>query len=104
MKSPGLPAQHALTPAGPPADALSVISKRPVREIAAEEFAARCLELIDEVAETGEELTVRHNARSVVIVPAPSLNRPSLREMVTFMGDVESPIGDEWEAERDAKA
>ena len=80
-----------------------MISKRPVREISAEDFAERCLELIDEVAETGEELIVRQNGHSVVISPAPRLNRPSLREVVTFMGDVESPIGDEWEAERDAK-
>ena len=79
-----------------------MISSGPTREISAEEFAARCLELIDEVAATGEELIVRQNGHAVIVRPAPMKNRPSLRGMVTFMGDVETPIDDEWEVERNS--
>lgn len=78
-----------------------MIQKKPVREISAEEFASRCLELLDELAESGEELLVRRNGQEFVLARGRRWNRPSLKHMVTFMGDVESPIGDEWEAERD---
>ncbi len=84
-----------MTRAAPPFDALNVISKRPVREITAEEFAARCLELIDEVTETGEELVIRQSAGSVVVR---SLSDEDLRDMAGQMlvgvGDVISPVAD----------
>jgi hypothetical protein len=72
-----------------------MISKSPVREISAEEFAERCLEWIDEVTATGEELVIRQNAGRVVVRP---LSDEDLRDMAGRMlvavGDVISPVAD----------
>jgi antitoxin (DNA-binding transcriptional repressor) of toxin-antitoxin stability system len=79
-----------------------MISKGPVREITAEEFAARCLELLDEVSQTGRELVLTRNGRPMATVNATDEEfelREQVRKMITFVGDVESPIEDEWEAD-----
>jgi len=64
-----------------------MINKGPVREITAEEFAARCLEFIDEIRETGNELIVtREGAPAVQVLPAarPNGGRRSLAGTVKF--------------------
>jgi prevent-host-death family protein len=64
-----------------------MIIKGPIREITAEEFAERCLELIDEVRDTGEELIVTREGTPAVQVMAaarPNGARPSLIGSVKF--------------------
>lgn len=74
------------------------------RTIAAGEFKAKCLALLDEVAETGEELVVTKRGKPVARV-APlaktarrkKFNRPSLAHHVLWTGDITSPLNVEWE-------
>ena len=78
------------------------------RTIPAGEFKAKCLALLDEVAETGEELVVAKRGRPVARV-APlakttrkkKYNRPSLAHMVLSTGDIVSPLDVEWDTLRE---
>jgi prevent-host-death family protein len=78
------------------------------RTIPAGEFKAKCLALLDEVAETGEELVVTKRGRPVARV-APlakttrkkKYNRPSLAHMVLWTGDIVSPLDVEWDTLRE---
>ncbi len=69
------------------------------RSIPAGQFKARCLALLDEVAERGAELIVtKHGkpvARVVPVEPPPDLEGSIVRE-----GDLVSPTGEAWSAER----
>lgn len=73
------------------------------KEITATQFKARCLRLLDEVAETGETLVVTKRGRPVVRVE-PSSPRKDLRGSVKFnISDeefVNSSMGP-WDVERD---
>jgi len=73
-------------------------------KLTAAEFKARCLELMDEVNRSGLPLTVTKRGKPIVrIVPA-SDGRPlpfgALKGAVVYMGDIISPTGEEWDAER----
>lgn len=65
--------------------------------VPAGEFKARCLALLDRVAETGEELVVTKRGRPVArLVPVEP--PPSLRGSIVWEGDLVSPIDEEWTA------
>ena len=72
------------------------------RTIKASEFKAKCLKLMDEVAETGEEIIITKNGRLVArLVPC----RAKFEEFfgadkgkIEILGDIISPIEVEWEA------
>ena len=73
--------------------------------MSASEFKAKCLAILDEVAETGEVLTVLKHGRPVaqVVPPAPraaGYPQQALAGTVHFLGDVITPSADadEWEA------
>lgn len=69
--------------------------------IAAGEFKAKCLKLLDEVAEKHETLIITKRGKPVAhLVPAPEEGEfvGSMRGSVVWMGDVISPIDVEWEA------
>ncbi len=77
-----------------------------VRTIPAGEFKAKCLKLIDEVAETGEEIVVtKRGAVRVRIIPERveisdserGRLRERLRDSVLFIGDVVSPTYGDYE-------
>ncbi len=69
--------------------------------IAAADFKARCLALLDRVAATGESLTVTKRGKPVArVVPAKARRAPSLRRSVTILGDLTAPILDPWDVER----
>ena len=72
-----------------------------VRNVAAGEFKAKCLALLDEVRDCGSELVVTKRGQPVArIVPMErsAAGRPSLAHYVRFTGDVVSPIEADWEA------
>jgi prevent-host-death family protein len=60
-----------------------VMSRNTLREITATQFKARCLRLLDEVAETGETLIVTKHGRPVARVEPP-LRPDDLRGSVKF--------------------
>ena len=73
-------------------------------EITATQFKARCLALLDEVAEGGGELTVTKRGRPVARV-IPVGDAGSLRGTVNFEVDDETlmaPLDQAWEADRDS--
>lgn len=70
------------------------------RIVTASSFKARCLALLDEVAETGESLVVTKRGRAVAQV-APVQALTSLRGSVTFkVSDKEliGPLPEHWDA------
>jgi prevent-host-death family protein len=71
------------------------------RTIAAAEFKARCLALLDEVDGTRETLVVTKRGRPVAqLVPSESGARKPLRGSVRVRGDLVAPVGEGWDAER----
>lgn len=71
------------------------------RSIPASTFKAKCLALLDRVAETGDPLVVTKRGRPVArVVPMPSRQSGSLRGSVTVRGDIVGPILDSWDLDR----
>ena len=73
------------------------------RTIKASEFKAKCLQLMDEVANTGEEIVITKNGRPVSKL-APYREPPKSlfgagRDRMKIVGDIISPGDVEWEAE-----
>ncbi|HEX2165298.1 MAG TPA: type II toxin-antitoxin system prevent-host-death family antitoxin [Thermoanaerobaculia bacterium] len=72
------------------------------REMKASEFKAKCLQLMDEVAETGESVVITKNGRPVSRLVPYVVKPKSLfgihRGAVEITGDVISPLEVEWEA------
>jgi prevent-host-death family protein len=74
-----------------------------MRTIKASEFKARCLKLMDEVADTGEPLVITKNGKPVAQL-GPVGKRKSIwglhRGQIEILGDIVSPLEVEWEADR----
>ena len=67
------------------------------RIIPAGEFKARCLALLDEVAQTGRSLLVTKRGKAVArLIPVET--PPSLLHSVKKEKDLVSPIGEAWDA------
>lgn len=70
--------------------------------IAAGEFKAKCLKLLDEVAEKREPLVITKYGKAIAqVVPMPVKQRNivgSMKGSVTILGDVISPLDVEWDA------
>jgi prevent-host-death family protein len=75
-----------------------------MRTIKASEFKAKCLQLMDEVANTGESLIITKNGRPVAqlgpVVSRPKTLRGLHKGLVKIKGDIISPLDVEWEAQR----
>ena len=74
-----------------------------VRTIKASEFKAKCLKLMDEVAESGGEIVITKNGRPVSRL-VPYRARPESlfgidRGRFEILGDIVEPVDVEWEAE-----
>ena len=72
------------------------------RVIAAGEFKATCLAVLDDVAKGGKSVLVTKRGRPVarvvpVVVPEPS---KSLLGSILYQGDLVSPIDENWDAEK----
>ena len=74
------------------------------RTIKASEFKATCLKLMDEVAETGEEIIITKNGRPVAKL-TPYRERPKTlfgidRGRYEIIGDIDGALSDvEWDAD-----
>ena len=73
------------------------------RAIKASEFKAKFLRLMDEVAESGEEVIITKNGRPVSRL-APYRAKPKApfgrdRDKIRVLGDMTAPTDAEWEAE-----
>ena len=73
------------------------------RTIKASDFKAKCLKLMDEVAENGQEIVITKNGKPVGqtgCLPGKAQNALWHRSgKLEILGDVVSPINVEWEAE-----
>jgi hypothetical protein len=77
-----------------------------VTDIGVAEFKAKCTHLMPKVARTGRTLRVLKRGKVLVEVRPPEPEQPEpfigrLKGSVTAMGDVVSPIGDDWAADAD---
>ena len=76
------------------------------RTIKASEFKAKCLKLMDEVAETGEEIVITKNGRPVARLVAYRTKFEQFfgadKGKLEILGDIISPIDDaDWEVDTD---
>ena len=75
------------------------------RTMKASEFKAKCLRLMDEVAEDGGEIVITKNGRPVAKLTAFQERPKSLfgagRGRMKILGDIVSPLDVEWEAQSD---
>lgn len=83
---------------------MTMVMEGRMRTVKASEFKARCLKIMDEVAETGEPVVITKNGKPVAqLAPAPP-ERKSIRGLhkgqIKILGDIISPIDVEWEANR----
>ena len=74
-----------------------------VRTIKASEFKAKCLNLMNEVAESGAEYVVTKNGRPVSRL-VPYRKKPKSlfgidRGRLEILGDIDEPLDVEWEAQ-----
>ena len=71
--------------------------------IKASEFKAKCLRLMDEVAESGQEIVITKNGRPVSRL-VPYRQKPTSlfgidKGRIEILGDIIEPIDVEWEAQ-----
>jgi prevent-host-death family protein len=75
-----------------------------MRTINASEFEARCLQLLDEVTQSGEPLVITQRGKPVsVLSPYPDRSSSLFgrhRDSVKVRGDIVAPIDETWDAER----
>ena len=79
-----------------------IIMDKDMRTIKASEFKAKCLKIMDEVAETGEAVLITKNGVPVAQL-IPAIKRPetlfgALKGSMTLVGDIISPVEVEWDA------
>ncbi|MBI2918295.1 MAG: type II toxin-antitoxin system Phd/YefM family antitoxin [Chloroflexi bacterium] len=76
-----------------------------MKTIKASEFKAKCLRIMDEVAETGEPVVITKKGTPVAeLVPAkrkPKTLFGCMKGSGVIVGDIISPTGEEWDAERE---
>lgn len=69
--------------------------------MAAGEFKARCLAVLDEVAASKRPLVITKRGRPVAkLVPLAESEPAPRKGLIVSQGDLVSPIGEAWDAER----
>ena len=75
-----------------------------MRTIKASEFKAKCLKIMDQVAESGEPVVITKNGRPVAQLGPVGRARRSIwglhKGQIEILGDIVEPIDVEWEANR----
>jgi len=72
------------------------------KTMTAAEFKAKCLDVLDQVAESGRGVVVTKRGRPVAQV-VPMVTRPAklvgvMKSEITVTGDIVSPLGVSWKA------
>jgi prevent-host-death family protein len=71
------------------------------RRMAAGEFKARCLAVLDDVQLSGREVVITKRGRPVAkVVPIGHAPVVPIADLIVHQGDLVSPIDVEWDAER----
>lgn len=74
-----------------------MVTMKAVRSIAAGEFKAKCLEILDRVARDGGAFVVTKRGRPVAkVVPVELERARPIRGSVTYLADIVAPLGDDW--------
>ena len=85
---------------------MTIVTTLQKDEIGAGEFKAKCLGLLDNVQKHRTEIIItkygKPVAKLVPIEESPQSVFGRMKGSVTFMGDILSPIDDEWDANQDA--
>ena len=85
-----------------PTDQLESQGETGVRTFTASEFKAKCLKIMDEVAESGERVVITKRGKPVAeLSQARELRKPifgSMRHTMKIIGDIEAPLDVEWNA------
>lgn len=75
-------------------------------KVPAGQFKAKCLQIMDELQKTHEEVTVTKHGRPVAkLVPCPPeevAQRPIfgfMKGFISIHGNIVEPLGDKWDAE-----
>lgn len=73
-------------------------------EMKAAEFKAKCLELMDQVAESGQEIVITKRGKPIAkLIPVNEAKTTpwfgSMRDSTIILGDIISPIDVKWEAD-----
>lgn len=77
-----------------------------MKTISVTEFKAHCLELVNEVARTGEPVILtKHGKPTAMVVPSPTepgkkWTPGQHRESARIVGDIIAPLDEPWEALR----
>jgi prevent-host-death family protein len=75
-----------------------------MKTIKASEFKAKCLKLMDEVAETGQPLVITKNGQAIAQLGPVVVRRKTLagahRGKIRVLGDLLAPLDEKWEAAR----
>lgn len=73
-----------------------------MKTLAAAKFKAKCLALIDNIAQDHESIIItKHGKPLVKVMPFDEnkdINQKPLKGAATYIGDIVSPIDVEWEA------
>ena len=76
-----------------------------MKTIQAGKFKSQCLALLDEVAQTNEPLVITKSGKPVAKLVAYDSKKDGsdapLKGLATFVGDLVSPIDDEWESAKE---
>ena len=74
-----------------------------MQTIKASEFKAKCLQLMNEVAESGEIIVITKNGQPVAQLTPVSSRPTSLvgchKGKISIVGDIIAPLGEQWDAE-----
>lgn len=73
-----------------------------MQTIKASEFKAKCLQLMNEVAESGEIIVITKNGQPVAQL-TPVTSRPATlagchQGKISIVGDIVAPLGETWDA------
>jgi prevent-host-death family protein len=74
-----------------------------MQSIKASEFKAKCLQIMNEVAETGETIVITKNGQPVAQL-SPVTSRPLTlagchQGKIAILGDIIAPVDERWDAE-----
>jgi len=75
-----------------------------MKHIKAGEFKARCLSIIEQIAKSHEPVIITRYGKPLVRIEPVNTDKDAddkpLKGMATYIGDIVSPVDEDWEAAR----